>query len=411
MKFYFPDSKDTVSPSYDFTHDKYHESRIPHCDDVYAHEILEMYPYDGILVSKAIVDGGLRNSSKYSDTQRQRIYREGVSQFFRLSPSALTLGDCGAFSYVSEESPPYTVDEVVSFYTECGFQAGISMDHIVLGYDRDAKHADVDPDWVRRQAMSINLGGEFFEKVSAVGTPFQPVGAAQGWSPVSYAESVSRLQDFGFRRIALGGVVALKTSDILDVLTEVSSVRAPSTELHLLGVARAQNVAEFASLGVASFDSTSPFRQSFMDDRHNYHTHEGTYQAIRVPQVDKNPMLRRAITAGEVSEHEARSLEQESLRVLRGYDNGTVSLQKTLSTLREYEFLVAPHKKSRISGYERTLQNQPWKACSCRLCSDLGIEIMIFRGSERNKRRGFHNLTVLGEKINNFNKTQIRSGG
>ena len=29
---------------------------------------------------------------------------------------------------------------------------------------------------------------------------------------------------------------------------------------------------EFAITGVTSFDSTSPFRQSFMDDRDNYHT-------------------------------------------------------------------------------------------------------------------------------------------
>ena len=28
-----------------------------------------------------------------------------------------------------------------------------------------------------------------------------------------------------------------------------------------------------------------------------------------------------------------------------------------------------------------------------------GIEIAVFRGSERNKRRGFHNLSVLAEKM------------
>ena len=51
-------------------------------------EILKSPPYDGILLSKAMVDGsdkaGSRSSGKYSAAMTQRLYREGVSKFFRL---------------------------------------------------------------------------------------------------------------------------------------------------------------------------------------------------------------------------------------------------------------------------------------------------------------------------------------
>ncbi len=57
------------------------------------------------------------------------------------------MGDCGAFTYVREDDPPYTVDEVIDFYEDCGFDAGISLDHVILGFDLEAGLDDdsVDP--------------------------------------------------------------------------------------------------------------------------------------------------------------------------------------------------------------------------------------------------------------------------
>ena len=49
MKFYFPDSQDQVSPTYDFIHDEHSPLRVRQRDDRYAHEVLAMRPYDGIL--------------------------------------------------------------------------------------------------------------------------------------------------------------------------------------------------------------------------------------------------------------------------------------------------------------------------------------------------------------------------
>lgn len=408
MRFYFPDSQDLVSPTYDFIHDEYSPLRVRQRDDLYAHEVLGGSPYDGILVSKAIVDGSVKGAGKYSEPQRQRMYRLGVERFFRLPPGMESLGDCGAFNYASESEPPYTVAEVVDFYEGCGFQAGVSMDHIILGYDDESALEDVESEWVRRHELTLRLAKEFLHEVERRGRPFQPVGAAQGWSPQSYRESVSQLQEMGYRRIALGGMVPLKTHQILSCLRAIDSVRAPGTELHLLGVTRVESMPEFASLGVTSFDSTTPLRQAFMDDRSNYHTADTQFTAIRVPQVDGNPSLRRAILAGDVRQKDAVTLERKTLKSLRAFDAGDVGVSEALASVLEYENLVLGGKKSYAEAYEESLTCAPWKACGCRLCGDLGIEIMIFRGTERNKRRGFHNLQVLAEKVRNLQSPAMK---
>ena len=42
-------------------------------------------------------------------------------------------------------------------------------------------------------------------------------------------------------------------------------------------------------------------------------------------------------------------------------------------------------------AYEELLRREPWNECGCRICGEHGIEIAIFRGNNRNRRRGFHN--------------------
>src|ERR1700722_18097004 len=69
MRFYFADSQDMVAPTYDFVHDEYSALRVRQRDDLYAHEVLDDAPYDGMLVSKAIVDGSVKGAGKYSESQ------------------------------------------------------------------------------------------------------------------------------------------------------------------------------------------------------------------------------------------------------------------------------------------------------------------------------------------------------
>jgi hypothetical protein len=135
-----------------------------------------------------------------------------------------------------------------------------------------------------------------------------------------------------------------------------------------------------------------------MDDKNNYYSRDETFVAIRVPQVDGNPALKRAILGGRVSQKDAVKAERESLRCLRAFDRGEAELPEVLEALSAYENVTMP-KRSYIDDYRRTLEASPWKECACSICREHSIEVVIFRGTERNKRRGFHNLAVFGESV------------
>jgi hypothetical protein len=394
MRFFFPDSQDQVDPSFDFETEERSPLRMRHRDDHYAHEEFSTPPYDGLLVSKAMVEGG-----RYTLAQKHRLGRMGVRRFFRLENTGIeTLGDCGAFSYAREEYPPYSVSEVIRFYDELGFDYGISVDHVILGYDAKVDRNTAPDDWRRRQDITLDLAEKFLKEHAARRCRFIPMGVAQGWSPGSYRYAVEQLQAMGYSYIALGGMVPLKTPDILHCLREVSEVRDHGTRFHLLGVTRCECVRDFGAFGVASFDSTSPLRQAFKDLKDNYYTLERTYSAIRVPQVEANLSLLKRIRSGQVDQQEARRLERESMRALRSFDRGEMSVEQTLSPILEYERLY-DSGPTKVDVYRETLNDAPWKSCDCDICQRIGINCILFRGAERNRRRGFHNLFVFYKRL------------
>ena len=409
MKFFFPDSQDQVYPYFDFDSEEMSRFRVRQRDDRYAHETLAHPAYDGMLVSKGIVDGYGEKTSRYSMAQRQRLYRVGIREFFRLdalenSRRMHTMGDCGAFSYLREETPPFTPDEVLDFYEECGFDEGASIDHVILGFDRKCDGAlegfgEVFEDWKRRQEITLELAREFKHRHRVRKSKIEPLGAAQGWSPLSYASCVKELQKMGYRRIGLGGMVALPTHDILGCLHAISEIRKPSTQIHLFGVTRVDTISEFAKLGVSSFDSTSPFRQAFKDNSDNFHMLQKKYTALRVPQVHKNTKMKRQILAGEIDQAAAVLLEKKCLSGLRRVGAGDQSgLSGLVELLCEYGRLFGD-KQDRAESYSEILQDRPWESCDCGICEQVGINVAIFRGSERNKRRGFHNLHVFRKSM------------
>ena len=134
VKFIFADSLDVVDPNYDFTTEQAAESRA-HWDKCYPHELMEPAPYDGVLVSRGIVDG------KYSSAQALRLRRNGVRKFLRLDGPRFAhmpiYGDSGAFRYCSHDKPPYTAAQMLDFYADGGFTHGCSVDHIVFDFDRE----------------------------------------------------------------------------------------------------------------------------------------------------------------------------------------------------------------------------------------------------------------------------------
>ena len=135
-----------------------------------------------------------------------------------------------------------------------------------------------------------------------------------------------------------------------------------------------------------------------MDDRRNYHTKDGAFVAIRVPQVHGNPALKRAILGGLVSQKDAVRVERDCLRSLRAFDKGQSSVDEVLGHLAEYERLARP-RRSYLDDYRTTLEAAPWQSCTCAVCRDCSVEVVIFRGTERNKRRGFHNIAVFSELV------------
>src|SRR5262249_40312582 len=157
-----PDSQDLVDPSFDFTTEKRSETRIRQRDDLYAHEVFATPPYDGMLVSKAIVEGTGVGTGRYTLGQQRRFAVAGVKRFLRVPAGMKVMGDCGAFTYVKEPQPPVTIEEVLRFYDGAGFDYGASVDHIILAYraDWDCSLPGIEPvpeDCVHRQELTLEL--------------------------------------------------------------------------------------------------------------------------------------------------------------------------------------------------------------------------------------------------------------
>ena len=418
MLYFFPDHCDYIDPKYNFKIEDHSSFHIRQRDDLYAHEVFSEPPYDGLLISKTSTDR-INSSikSRYSMSQRNRLFRHGIIEFFRLkkdriSKKLLTIGDCGAFSYIDEDYPPFSIDDLINYYQYYDFDFGISPDHVILAYrpqtDKENIRTDLDSKilsgWKDRQEITINLSREFLNRHHREKCSFIPIGVAQGWSPDSYAYSVDTLQKIGYEFIGLGGLAHLRTKYIIDCLERIDTVRKSNTKFHLFGVNRCDKLNLFKDYGIVSFDSASPLRQAFMHENRNYHTEERDWPAIRVPQVQRNLKLMRQIRNGEILLDESLQIEKRCLKLLELFDENGSNSDELLKCLCNYEKLLG-QKKSYINEYREVLARKPWKDCPCEICREIGIQVILFRGAERNKRRGFHNLYIVHQKLQNSLKS------
>ncbi|SMF70774.1 hypothetical protein SAMN02982917_3933 [Azospirillum oryzae] len=419
MKFIFSDCLDMVDPGYDFLADRSSPGRYPYWDDIYPHEILESAPYDGVLVSRAIV-GDRRIRGKYTDSQAMRFRRVGARAFLRLEgPNYAGLdlfGDCGAFSYVNAVAPPYEPDETVTYYEECGFTHACSVDHII--FDFDTKLCGMaGGSAIARERFDITQENAhaFLAAHKAAGARFTPLGVVQGWSPDSMAEAARRLVAMGYSYLAVGGMVPLKTPDIRAALAQIRATVPEATRLHVLGFAKADEIDTFRPYRITSFDSTSPLLRAFKDARQNYYLPSSNgklqyFTAIRVPQSIENPRLQRLVKMGVFHAEDLTRMEADALGALRAFDQGEAELEDVLQRLIAYsapllierpaEDACSDPKLARMADqYRITLGARPWKSCDCGICRKISIEVIIFRASNRNKRRGIHNLAVYKNHI------------
>jgi hypothetical protein len=419
MRFIFADSMDFVDPGYDFATDRHAPGRKAYWDDAYPHEILGYAPYGGVLVSRGIV-GDHRVSGKYSQAQAMRFRREGARSFLRLgAPKFQDLhlfGDCGAFTYVKQAEPPYTPGDTAEFYDECGFTHGCSVDHIIFDFDDGLLGLAGGSEEARRRFdLTLENADAFLAEARRSGR-FTPLGVIQGWSPQSMAEAGRRLVAMGYDYLAVGGMVPLKSDQIKTVLQAIRDVIPAHVRLHILGFAKANEIASFTPFGITSFDTTSPLIRAFKDAKQNYFVRTGPgrlkyYTAIRVPQSIENLQLQRLVREGAFRAEDLTRLENEALGALRGYAAApsadvdavlepVLRYNAILATGQTYEAVRDTPTMTRLAGaYRETLSDRPWEGCGCEICRRAGIEVLLFRASNRNKRRGIHNLAVYNHIV------------
>jgi len=423
IKFIFADNLDLVDPNYDFIKDKSSPEREPYWDDCYPHELLGYAPYNGMLVSKAIVGGYVR-SGKYSESQAMRFKRIGARSFLRFEekdyPNTVIWGDCGAFSYANEEVPPYTVDQILEFYGDGQFTHGCSVDHIIFDFvDTEFDFKFDNKEVLRRQEICLSNASEFITKApKAIGKHFTPVGVVHGWSPKSMADAANEMVNMGYKYLALGGMVPLNASQIMSALNAVRTEIPKDVELHILGFAKNDALDQFIGKGINSIDTTSPLLRAFKDNKSNYyHKNDDGYEyytAIRIPQALVNNDIKRLVNSGSIDLEKAIILERQTLKEIRTYALNGGSYKNFINVFREYWELILRDKakKNQIQANKelenhstrasRTLMDRPWEKCDCSICQDIGVEVVIFRGNNRNRRRGFHNLHVYYKHIKEF---------
>lgn len=418
MRFVFADALDLIDPGFDFVADRNARDRTRHAGDEYPHEFLEEAPYDGILVSRAIVGDAFR-TGKYSEAQMMRFRREGARRFLRYPedrhPGSIVMGDCGAFSYAQMAQPPYRPEDTLSFYGDGGFTHGCSPDHIVYDLDEGAgrSRAEVPEAVWGRFDLTLQNATEFLAGSKRLGRAFTPMGVIQGWSAPSMAGAALELARMGYRTLAVGGTVPLKIEQIRRVLAAIRDTVPTSTgvRLHVLGFGKIEHLADLERFGVASFDTTSPLRRAFKDAHKNYWLRDGAgnlsfYTALRIPQATVNNHLKRKALKGSVNQEALQRLEAAALAGVRRYAAGAGDLEEALEGVMAYWDTLnwdeeeSPSRRATTlrrhrQVYARTLGDRPWERCGCRACREGGVETLIFRSSNRNKRRGMHNLHVF----------------
>jgi hypothetical protein len=463
MKYFIPEWDDRVDPDYEFLTDGITPDRDPYVHDVYAHEIYPSPNYDGILVSKSVIEE--------NKTKKERIRKIGIHRHVRVPRNFPLMGDCGAFNYIDEEVPPYETDETLEFYETLDFDFGVSIDHLIIpghlkktvhsvlnasggeeriseaefeklkesglplvkgrAYPRDlfesrdflACYEEEDfREAKRRWALTLDNSKDFISSHKKKGCHFTPIAGCQGYSVDSQVEMFKEQQAMGYKYIALGGLVRSKTTEILNILEGVNRIRKPDVRIHLFGVARPEAIPAFVEARVDSVDSARFLRQAWLSATSNYYSgdvdrfvtglkrkagavsgggdedevdEKWRYAAVRVPPLQREGGEAFTAKAGKLiakgwTLEKLRKEEQKSLSALRAFDQGNLGIDKTLDAVLAYDQLMggdvrnAPH-------YRRVLEDKPWRICPCVVCKTTGIDVILFRRNNRNRRRGFHN--------------------
>ena len=247
--------------------------------------------------------------------------------------NGLIMGDSGAHSYRKEDEPPYSCQELLEYYAHGAFDYGMTLDLVAAPWVR--KGGLPEEELRRRLRRTVENAERCLELHAKHKYPYELIGVVQGWSPDSYRHCARALLALGFSYVAVAGQrnIRLLKESIEAVLDEVDAVARP-VRMHVLGSGDPRLIPFYRRKEIDSFDSATWLRKAWLDNQRNYFVVDGAdytaYRATRVPTEN--------------------DLDAEGL---------------SFSTRVE---------------------------CDCPWCQSLGREVLIFRGHERNMRRGFHNV-------------------
>lgn len=404
MKFFFADTYDAVDPLCDFSDDPRRSGSNRANEYVFAHELLSSPPYDGILISRTNFGSG-QVRGRYTQTQKIVALNQGVRKLLHLDANnekhepIPVMGDCGAYTYINSKVPPYDVPDTFEFYQNYGFTFGLSPDHIVAEFDPrwdDTRTCPVDV--LSRSEFTSNKAIEFIRHCQSQKTSFTPVGVIQSWSPSSAKMYARKLIDAGYTYIAIGGMAQRPIKDVYNTVLEIGSILPDDVKLHILGFNRPESLKLFVGLPVYSFDGSSPSLRSIRDGKSNYFSPTGDhYAAMRLPPLNESKIWRK-IESGKLDQDLAQKYDALTLEMVRKYARRECDIDEALEALDKHDLLFFGESKN-LKAYRRLLSDRPWEKCDCDICRQIGIEVVMFRGFNRNKRRGFHNLYVFKKSL------------
>ena len=406
MRFFMPDWDDRVDPSYNFLTDEHSVAHAanPRKNDAYMWELfgIDNVPFDGVLVSKLQV---------YNNERKAReVAKNGIHAYLRLPEHFPVLGDCGAFGYINQDKPPIQTKDILDYYLHAGVNYAVSIDHLVVQsvrvLDKEGNPTKETRELTRaekeeRVAVTTRNAIDFWKEwecTPAYKERFTPLAGVQGEGPADYAKCLRDiLAETQYSYVAIGGLVRRQTKEILKILREIHPiVKQHNLQLHVFGVFRLDAIPDLYRLGVRSFDSASRLRKSWLSNHENYYFQRRSYTGLRVPQPDQSTKTRKLVRQNpDQFSTLFQDLQNKCLAILRDFhaDPEGVTVEKVIEVLTEYTKYFAPDLKL-LKWYRETLQERPWQRCTCPICKEIGVEVIIFRGNNRNRRRGFHNVYV-----------------
>lgn len=426
LQYILPDWDDYLDPEFDFVNDEFSDKYTNEGKKTYIYEMMgNRIPCNGILVSLAqlFVKKGILKDYTTSSNKNKTI-----REIMRVPDTLKIIGDCGAFSYKDSENPTFTPEQAADIYAQLGVDIGASVDHMVIG-EMEVKDENgtikkvpfTDEEQRRRISLTIRYAEKFIEYVKSKGYKFDPMGVIQGITRQDYSSAFEKYIKMGYEKIALGTLVPRTDEDILGIIQDINEIlkRLPKDErekinIHLFGVLRPNLLGDFRKNGITSFDSISFFRKAWLRSTKNYLGVDGQwYAALRVPQANKKRSINNLVNKNTNLEYIQR-LETEVLTALVDYDNDCRNIDEVLDLLVQYDSLferTSENGDKIRTAYRKTLEDKPWKHCTCPFCREIGIQVLIFRGANRNKRRGFHNTVVFYNELNRSNsKGEERNG-